>query len=309
MDDGAQHFAQSSIDDASHAAQTAMANSFVLLRRRFMDVPSHIDVMHLRRLKMNKYVYASALLAFFTMPSAFSADKSIRDPELEFKKGASFSAMAPVTEEEVGDVDSFKRNVKWAGLGQTKSVVVDSACIPNDHTVCAVPSSGGAFASFDARDLETIVLPGKTAKSLVCHHITPFYTYNLSNATGTLTNNARISLAPYVTIYNDALNDPSAIDPSTGLPYAGQLESGMAMTTLHTFSMVDGGSETHRENYSRHCIAGLISKNGLINTWGLSASLAEQFFKHDTKIVFHLRGNHNFVDNGTFFYGIRFTVD
>ena len=112
-----------------------------------------------------------------------------------------------------------------------------------------------------------------------------------------------------MTIYNDALNDPSAIDPSTGLPYGGQIESGMAMSTLHTFSLANGASEMHRENYSRHCIAGLISKSGLMNSWGLSESLAKQFFKNDTKIVFHLRGNHNFVDSGSFFYGIRLTVD
>lgn len=258
---------------------------------------------------MNKFMCFSALLAIVVSQSAQSADKTLRDPELDFKKGATIRLKASVTEEDVGDIDSFNRNVKWAGLGQTKSVVVNSACVPNDYTVCAPPSSGGSFASFDARDLETIVLPGKTAKSLVCHHITPFYTYNLSNTSGALINNARVTFIPYVTIYNDALNDPSAIDPSTGLPYGGQLESGMAMTTLHTFSLVNGGNETHRENYSRHCIAGLISKSGLINTWGLPASLADQFFKHDTKIVFHLRGNHNFVDSGTFFYGIRFTVD
>ncbi|QGX39649.1 hypothetical protein [Permianibacter aggregans] len=259
---------------------------------------------------MNRVLVLTSVITALLGHGVLAADfKPLREPETE-RPLASMKAMAAApTVDEVGDVDSFGRKVKWAGVGQTIAVTADPACVPDEFNRCIATSSGGAFASFDQRDLETIVLPAKSVHSLVCHHITPFYFYQFMNSTGSQQTGAQLLLTPYVTVYNDVLNDPAAIDPNTGLPYGGQLEFSMAVTSWQQRTLEPGEQHLQRENYSRHCIAGLLSKQSLIANWGLPEALANKFFKNDTKIVFHLRGSHNFIETAQFFYGIRLTVD
>lgn len=259
---------------------------------------------------MNRMLVLTSVITALLGHSVLAADfKPLREPETE-RPVASMKIMAAApTVDEVGDVDSFGRKVKWAGLGQTLAVTADPTCVPDAFNRCIATSSGGSFASFDERELETIILPAKSVHSLVCHHITPFYFYQFLNSTGIQQPNAQLFLTPYVTVYNGVLNDPAAIDPSTGLPFAGQMEFSMAVSTLQQLTLEPGEQMLKRDNYSRHCIAGLLSKQSLVSTWGLPAALADKFFKHETKIVFHLRGSHNFIENAQFFYGIRLTAD
>ena len=259
---------------------------------------------------MNRMLVLTAVITALLGDSVLAADlKPLREPETE-RPSAKMKIMAAApTVDEVGDVESFGRKVKWAGVGQTIAVSADPSCVPDTFNRCVASSSGGSFASFDERELETIVLPAKSVHSLVCHHITPFYFYQFLNSTGIQQPNARLFLTPYVTVYNDVLNDPSAIDPSTGLPFGGQLEFSMAVSSMQQITLEPGEQLLKRDNYSRHCIAGLLSRQSLVTTWGLPAALADKFFKYETKIVFHLRGSHNFVETAQFFYGIRLTVD
>lgn len=264
---------------------------------------------------MKSTILVILLSSFFSNASLSDGHPPLLDPELMRGKtpaksdNAIIAAASSPSADEVGDVDSFNRFVKWAGLGQTIGVTADGSCTPDPFNRCIPTSSGGAFVSFDERDLETIVLPKKTAHSMICHHITPFYTYQFFNGTGSQQSGALLFLTPYITVYNDVLNDPSLINPTTGLPFGGQFDQGMAMTTIQDRTLEINERLFERQNYSRHCISGLLSKRDLMGVWGLSEAQAKQFFKNDTKIVFNLRGQHNYIDFAQFFYGIRLTVD
>lgn len=219
------------------------------------------------------------------------------------------ASMSAAKVDGVGDSNSFGREVVWAGSGSTKPVRVSSTCIPSDYTVCANPSTGGSIQQFDARALATIKLPRGAALSLICHHISPTFSYHMSNYSGRLTNSAFLHLTPYATVYNEALNDPSAVDPSSGLPLGGSFDVQMVGTFARSKSLANEAVEQHSESYTRSCVGGMVNQNTLEVLYNLPETVAKKFFKNETKIVFHLKGAHNFVDSAYFSYGIRLTAD
>ncbi len=77
-------------------------------------------------------------------------------------------AFAPSVED-VGDPDSFGKNVTWLGLAQTQGVAIQDDCTGSDPTVerCIVGAPAPAPTVFDETDLATINLPAKATKSLL----------------------------------------------------------------------------------------------------------------------------------------------
>lgn len=219
--------------------------------------------------------------------------------------------ISAVTEDDVGDIGSFGRNVKWLGLTQTLSVSLRDDCTGTDPAVerCITLNPQPAVTSFNERDLAYITLPGKSAKSLLCQVVTPIYQYQFHNLTGVDQNFAQIAITPYATVENEVLNDPAAIDPITGLPYGGQMDIGMAMAHQESRSLEAGERHNQRINFSRLCIAGVISEKGLMDIYGLPEELAKKFLKKETTVRFHLRGSASLIDNANLLYGFRFLGD
>ena len=244
--------------------------------------------------------------------------KEMRQADLRLNQAQNVKAVAKgdpvisaVTEDEVGDVGSFGRNMKWLGLTQTQQVSLRSDCTGTDPLLerCITLNPQPAVTSFDQRDLAQITLPGKSAKSLLCQVVTPIYQYQFHNLTGVDQNFAQVSITPYATVENEVLNDPAAIDPITGLPYGGQMDVGMAMTHQESRSLEAGERHNQRINFTRLCIAGVISEKGLMDIYGLPEELAKKFLKKETTIRFHLRGGVALVDNASLIYGFRFFGD
>ena len=71
---------------------------------------------------------------------------------------------AAVTVDDVGDVDSFGRNLKWLGI-TSAFINLDTACDPASTDPCQVLGPGQTNFSFP--DAARITLPGKSAKSLM----------------------------------------------------------------------------------------------------------------------------------------------
>lgn len=226
---------------------------------------------------------------------------------------ARIEAAVPATTT-VGDADSFGRYVKFIGLISTGFILVQSDCSldatgplgPEDHCVVADPAP--AITNFTINDAARMIIPAKSANSLFCHTQTAIVTYNFSNFTGVYQPNARIVLTPNYTIQNAALNDPSMIDPTTGLPFNGQLNLGLA-GIRHARSLQPGESQTERDDTTRSCIAGLVSKANLMSTFGLTAAQATNFFKNDSIITMNVVGQAQMVDFATINYGTRFFGD
>jgi hypothetical protein len=225
-------------------------------------------------------------------------------------------AKAAPGDDAVGDAASFGRNVKWLGLLQSGSISLRPSCVPapgdpplgpDDRCVSLNPAP--AVTSFDLPDIGRIKLPGKSAKSLLCHWLSPILGYTFENTTGVYQPNASLRLSPYIVIESPVFADPSLIDPGTGLPLGGRLETGFAATYIDARSMQPGDRQFTRHSQSRTCIAGFLSRRNLIQGYGLSEAQADDVFRKDMVLSFGLRGSAGMVSNANVLYGLRVVGD
>jgi hypothetical protein len=219
------------------------------------------------------------------------------------------TAAAAPTVEDVGDADSFGRNVTYLGLAQTLPVTVLDDCSASDPAFerCIVANAAPAPTSFNESGLATMNLPGKATKSLMCFALTPFIQVQWENFLGAPAQ-ARFSGNAVITIDNDVLDDPTLIDPGTGLPFGGVMTLGLGtFTDFHTLQ--SGETDFKAYQTSRSCIAGIVSKRSLIEGFGFTEMQANQFFKKPMTITFGARGTFALSSFASYFYGIRLYGD
>ena len=276
-------------------------------------------------MKWSSLVSAFALASFASVqaaPTAFPAENSpdpLRPQQLKHPATRSSTplVLAPsavtaafaVTDEDVGDADSFGRNVTYLGLAQTMSVTVQEDCSTSDPTVerCVVANAAPAPTTFDEAGLATINLPVKATKSLMCFALTPFIQVQWENNLAAPAT-ARFSASAQITIDNEVLDDPALIDPNTGLPFGGVLTLGLGtFTDFHTLQ--PGETDFKALQMSRSCIAGIVSKRSLVEVYGLTDAQATQFFKKAMTLTFGARGTVGLSPSTNYFYGIRLYGD
>lgn len=244
------------------------------------------------------------------------AAASGRSMHAAVKTTTSLSAPASApTADQVGDADTFGRAVIWDGLLSSGSINLATDCTPvpgdpppgpNDRCVQLNPAP--VPTSFDLPDIGQMWLPGKTSHNILCHWLTPIVIYSLYNSTGA-TATGRITLSPYLKIDSPALSDPAMIDLTTGLPFNGSLLTSFAASYSHQQTLAPGDRETERFSESRVCIAGTISRQGLIQGYGLTNAQVDAFFKNPLTLHFGLRGSASLVDFASLTYGLRIMGD
>jgi hypothetical protein len=262
---------------------------------------------------------ACTTLTAYAAPARSGTEKSpdVLQPQ-QLRKSASaplmlapsaITAAAAPTVDDVGDADSFGRNVTYLGLAQTQSVVVLDDCTGSDPTFerCIVANAAPAPTTFDEDGLATMNLPGKATKTLMCFALTPLIQVQWQNALATPAT-ARFSATALITIDNEVLDDPTLIDPDTGLPFGGVLSLGLnTYSDFHTLQPAE--TDFKALQMSRSCIAGIISKRVLVDVYGLSDSQATQFFRKPMTITFGARGTVALSQFTNYFYGIRLYGD
>jgi hypothetical protein len=205
-----------------------------------------------------------------------------------------------------GDPDSFGRSLQWLGLADG-NVDLAADCT-GDTFPCAVLAPAPAVSSFSLSDLGHISLPAKAAHSLICYWFSPVLTVGYGNDSAAPVV-AELDYDPTVTIENPVLDDPSLIDPNTGAPFDGKLVT--AMTSIQNFQvpLQPGAHITERTRDSAVCIAGLISRNTLVETFGLTDPQAREFFKRPMTLRLNVDGTARFLDFATLYFGWRLVGD
>ncbi len=214
--------------------------------------------------------------------------------------------LAGPTAADVGDADSFGRAVNWFGLA-AESIELETDCTGvtgNCHVIAPSP----AYTAFSFSDIAHLTLPAKSAHSLLCYWFSPLLTISYNNPTATPVV-AHLNYVPSVTIENSVLNDPSLIDPSTGVPFGGQLLTGLTSSEHREVPLPAGIALTERTRDSTVCIAGLVSQSALVNTWGLTNAQAKEFFKHKTTLRLNIDGSTQYVDSASLYFGLRVVGD
>lgn len=188
----------------------------------------------------------------------------------------------------VGDADSFGRNVRWLGLMSSVPLALRPSCapLPGDPVEqrCAEvdPASPGArMARFD--NVASMTLPARSVNSLLCHWLTPTTGGSFANYSGMDDRTARMALYPRLTVVNDVFNEPGLVDPVTGEPIVGKID--IAMSSIWSTAALDSGETTmHRSSSTRTCIGGFITRQVLMQGYGLSERQAAAFFANPTTL-------------------------
>ena len=119
--------------------------------------------------------------------------------------------------------------------------------------------------------------------------------------------NARVVYNPVFTFENPVLNDPALINTDTGLPFNGKV-----VFTLpgirHQLTLQPGESFQARDDESRVCINGMISKTQL-KTLGLTDTQATNFFKQDTIVTMGINGQAQGVTFSSIINNVRWMGD
>lgn len=217
-------------------------------------------------------------------------------------------AGAAVTDEDVGDSDSFGRNLRWLGLADMAVELTDTCPGTDPDAGCQVLNPAPAFTSFAFEDLGHITLPGKSTQSLLCYWFSPVLTVRYANPTASPVL-ARFRYSPTLTIENPVLATPGLIDPTTGLPFNGKLLTGLTSSEMFEVPLAPGVAFTERTRDSAVCIAGFISRKSLADNYGLSDAQIKEFFKKPTTVRMNISGNAQYVESASLYFGLRIIGD
>ena len=216
---------------------------------------------------------------------------------------------AQVTEETVGDPDSFGEARTYLGLAQGRvSLRPDCTGFPPDGGPCIELAAAPAITSVDETDLDSIVLPGRATNSLVCFTFTPLTTWQWENATAA-PQAGRMFLRPLVRVESPVLEDPGLINPNTGLPFDGVLFESTISTYLESRTVDPGETELQYRAMTRSCIGGLVSVRSLRDGYGLSEAVIKEFFKNPITFTFGVRGDVAMVSTASYILGVRLYGD
>lgn len=214
---------------------------------------------------------------------------------------------ATVTDEDVGDSDSFGRNVTW--LGVTSAFInLGSPCDPANATPCQDLLPPGAVTSFQFNDAASIRLPPKATHSLLCYWFSPVLSVQYDNPSPDAVV-AHLSYSPTLTVENPVLADPALIDPTTGAAFNGSLLTSMTSSEHIEVPLAAGMQLFQRTRTSAVCMAGLLSRKTLVETYGLTASQADDFFKSPTTIRLNVSGSSRYISAADFVFGLRIVGD
>ncbi len=216
-------------------------------------------------------------------------------------------ATAAPTLDEVGDVDSFGRSLRWLGVASMNLSLAATCDDPEAN--CTVLTPAPAVTLFQLEDAARIVLPPKAAHSLLCYWFSPALLVTYGNPTAAPVI-ARLRYTPTLTVENEVLQDPALIDATTGLPFAGRLTAGMNSTESFQLPLPAGIAITERTRDSAVCTAGFLSRRALVDTYGLTEAQAKEFFKKQTTVRMNLvTGQAQYVSNAAMIFGFRIVGD
>lgn len=232
-----------------------------------------------------------------------------------FAIGAGLRA-APPTAADVGDADTFGRTAQYMGVA-SGFVQLSAACPaptptptppfnPNDSQ-CFNLSPAPATTSFDAQDICRIKLPKKSTKNIIYPVVNIFLNYQLQNSSGVTQPSALFSFTASLTIESDVLNNPSIIDPGTGLPAAGKFTFQFPYVFRDDRAMQDGDRQRIRETLVRIGNAGL--NRAFFIASGLTDSQVDDLFKSVITVRMSVQGSAKFVTDATITGNMRLFGD
>jgi len=240
--------------------------------------------------------------------------KQMMKDMLETRSSQNINTESLLSVADVGEPDSFGKNAKFLGTAQTGIVYVYYSCDPAilladlqltlepDDRCLALPTPGQSVSA-TFTDIGRIKLPKNSVDNTIYFIQNNLISYDLTNpnANSVLSN---FTYQPTYTIESDALNDPAAIDPTTGLPMNGSFTTGVngSKTVLRTYA--SGANELITERFSSTATRGFA--RSYFADLGLPQNVINKIYNKPMTIKLNLRVRGNFFTFGQFGYSVRF---
>jgi len=219
------------------------------------------------------------------------------------------SSVAPgQTVDEVGDVASFGKEAKFFGFAQTGGIIVSRDCTtlpfplgPDDRCFTL---NGNNATSFDVKNIGRIKFPASTFENIIYLLTRHQVAFNFLNAT-TTNKTGRLVYRPYITLVSSRLEDPSLINPMTGLPFNGQMDISQAGGRTLTKTLFPNYQENDFLTYGSPSISG-ITKKYLMDNYNLPQNVVDDIFQKEITIRLNIAGQTSNIEQGSFNWGVRF---
>ncbi len=207
--------------------------------------------------------------------------------------------------QDVGDVDSFGRTLKWSGAKSSRFIQFRSDCGTPAIEGCYLTPPRDQLQEVDARELLSFKLPAGTAHSLICPALEELRYWNLVN----------VYPAPGVTVVNLSLNPiweiesaalEGVVNTLTGEVYQGRLQ---LPPQRFDFNRVIANGEVSNDFGGSFCgRGGGISKQALLGM-GVPQTAVDALFEQTLTLHLHAQGAVRNVLEAMFGYSVRLVTD
>ena len=234
--------------------------------------------------------------------------------EMKQENPTAGNSASAVSVSDVGEADSFDKGAKFMGIAGSGVMYVYYSCDPailladldlvlgpDDRCLAAPNPAVTASATFT--DIARINLPARANRNILYMINNHSINWDFTNA-GPGNINGQMSYSPRITIESDALNDPAAIDPSTGLPMNGSYTTTGNGTKSITQTLVQAEFANFVESYSRANTSGL--SRSFFAALGLPNSVINELYKKPMTIRLGARLSVRNVPFGQYVYTARF---
>jgi hypothetical protein len=235
--------------------------------------------------------------------------RDVQNEALELKKEAARAAQI-ASPADFNDTASFGKNAKFLGSLYAGTLYVFRSCdpqvlldewqltlAPDDH--CIVHTSTTPMATTTVFDpVWQITIPANSVDNVIYPMLNNTVGYDAASSAqwappgnGYLTGFASIRYTPVVTIESSALNDPAAIDPTSGLPMNGAYTTSLAGTRVKGFAV--NADDFFSENDSYASVAGRGFSRTYFAALGLPQNVINNLFKRSMTLKFGIRADVN----------------
>jgi hypothetical protein len=221
---------------------------------------------------------------------------------------------------DVGDADSFGKNAHFLGAA-SGFLTLSPSCTPGPSPVaspspspantdqCFTLNPPPAATVYSAPNICRINLPKSAAADVIYPVLTFFVNYQLQNPTAVQVPNGRFEYSATLTIFSAVLNDPSIIDPNTGLPAGGALTFVFSPDRFDINRSLEANERDHqRLDYTRAGNAG-IAKSALVSAGTLTQHQADDLFKQPMTVRMDVTGVAQYVTDAAVTFNMRLFGD
>ncbi|MEQ1606632.1 MAG: hypothetical protein ABL999_17360 [Pyrinomonadaceae bacterium] len=241
------------------------------------------------------------------------AKKVAIDELRDAKQNARTQEVNVLTPADFNDQDSFGKDVMFLGSLYAGTVFIAPTCNVPDVPPNLAPDDKCITKALNQNLPSTvysdpawqITIPGKTAKNVIYLLLNNTVQHDNGFAAGNfLGGQGFMSYGPVVTIVSEALNDPAALDPGTGLPMNGSFTTGLPGSKFRTKIYTAGQFEQEIDSYASVNGRGL--SRVFFKSIGLPESVVDKIYKKDLTLKFGIRvAQFGAVASGTYSYTFR----